>query len=137
MEKVEYLKHLALLGNKLQEEEKMARKKNVATDGTDDSQSPLAGKKWAKLLSSEWMSTAETWNTDEIKKKIVQWEQAIGQVEKDMDADSALNALKERMIELKEEIKEKSEVYTKTVAETQAQIRYVVHLLDQRGVSVK
>src|ERR1044072_4312780 len=109
----------------------MGRKKKDAVDGTDtnDSQNPLAGKKWAKLLSSEWMTTAESWTTDEIKKKIVQWEQAIGQSEKDMDADSALNGLKDRMADLKEQIKDTSEVYTKTIAEVQAQIKYVVHLL--------
>lgn len=134
---------MAFLGEKLlqeQKEDKMARKKKDAADGgtdTNDSQNPLSGKKWAKLLSSEWMTTAESWNTDEIKKKIVQWEQAIGQSEKDMDADHALNGLKDRMAELKEQIKETSEVYTKTIAEVQAQIKYVVHLLDQRGVSVK
>lgn len=118
----------------------MGRKKTVAadtTDSTDDSQSPLAGKKWAKLLSSEWMTTAESWDTDEIKKKIVQYEQAIGQSEKDMDNDHALNGLKDRMSELKEQVKETSEVYTKSIAEIAAQIKYVVHLLDQRGVSVK
>lgn len=141
MERIEFIKHMAFLGEKLlqeQKEDKMARKKKDA-DGTDtnDSQNPLAGKKWAKLLSSEWMTTAESWTTDEIKKKIVQWEQAIGQSEKDMDADHALNGLKDRMAELKEQIKDTSEVYTKTISEVQAQIKYVVHLLDTRGVSVK
>lgn len=115
----------------------MTRKKTNDTGADTDSQNNGFSKKWAKLLSTEWMTTAESYSTDEIKKKVVQWEQALGQVEKDMDNDSALSGLKDKMAELKEELKEKSEVYTKSVAETQAQIKYVVHLLDQRGVSVK
>lgn len=111
----------------------MAKKKNV--DVADDSQSGF-NKKWAKLLSADWMTMAESFSTDEIKKKIVQWEQAKSVVEKDMDADTALNSLKERSKELKEEIKEMSEPYTKSVAETDAQIKYGVYLLEQRGVSV-
>jgi len=115
----------------------MGRKKAVADGtGTDDAQSS-SQKKWMKLLSTEWMSTAESYSTDDIKKKIVQWEQAISQFEKDMDNDSALNGLKEKMSDLKEELKDMSEVYTKSVAEAQAQIKFVVHLLDSRGVSVK
>lgn len=115
----------------------MAKKKIVNADGATDDTQTTSQKKWMKILSTEWMSTAESYTTEEIKKKIVQWEQAISQFEKDMDNDSALNGLKEKMTELKEELKEKSEVYTKSVAEAQSQIKYVVHLLDQRGVSVK
>lgn len=115
----------------------MAKKKNVDVDvNSDDSQNGLSSKKWFKLLSTDWMTTAESYSTEEIKKKIVQWEQAKAVVEKDMDADTALNALKERAKEIKEETKEKSEPYTKSVAETDAQIKYAVYLLEQRGVSV-
>src|ERR1700690_2216567 len=102
----------------------MAKKKTA--DGTDETQTSGVGKKWAKLLSAEWMTTAESYSTDEIKKKIVQWEQAISSIEKDLEQDTALNVLQERMKEIKEEIKEKSEVYTKTILETQAQIKFVV-----------
>jgi len=134
MDRLEYFKHLAKLGNELKNGDDMAKKKN--TDVTDDSQDNGFNKKWAKLLSADWMTMAESFSTDEIKKKIVQWEQAKAVVEKDMDSDAALNALKERAKELKEEIKEKSEPYTKSVAETDAQIKYGVYLLEQRGVSV-
>lgn len=140
MNRIDFIKHIAYLGeNLLQEEEDniMAKKKAASVDGQDDNQTSGVGKKWAKLLSAEWMTTAESYSTDEIKKKIVQWEQAISSFEKDMEADMALNVLKERMTEIKEEIKEKSEVYTKSCAETQAQIKYVVYLLDSRGVSVQ
>lgn len=136
MDRLEYFKHLAYLGRNLPIGDNMAKKKAVAVDGaSDDNQSSASQKKWMKILSTEWMATAETYSTDEIKKKIVQWEQAISQFEKDMDNDSALNGLKEKMADLKEELKEKSEVYTKSSAETQAQIKFVVHLLDSRGVS--
>ncbi len=133
MNRLEYFKHLAELGNKLKIGDDMAKKKN--TDVTDDSQGGF-NKKWAKLLSADWMTMAESFSTDEIKKKIVQWEQAKAVVEKDMDSDTALNALKERAKEIKEEIKDKSEPYTKSVLETDAQIKYVVYLLEQRGVAV-
>ena len=93
--------------------------------------------KWAKLLSSEWMSGAESKATDELKKNIVQWEQAISATERDMDGDPVLNGIKDKMTELKEELKEKSAVYKDTVAISVAQIKFAVHLLDTRGVQVK
>lgn len=109
----------------------MARKKKDAVDDNSG-----FNKKWAKLLSADWMQIAESFSTDEIKKKIIQAEQAISTFENDMEADSTLKSLKERQKELKEEIKDVSEPYTKSIAETQAQIKYFVHLLESRGVSV-
>lgn len=94
-------------------------------------------KKWAKKLSSDWMNTAESYSNDELKKRIVQWEQAISVTEKDQEADLALSALKEKANELKEDIKEKSKVYSESVDTCQAQIKFAVHLLESRGVEVK
>ncbi len=93
-------------------------------------------KKWLKLLDDGWKTSAQGFSTDEIKKKIVQWEQAVSSAEKDMEADTKLSALKDKAAELKEEIKETSKVYNETILESQAKIRYVVYLLESRGVSL-
>lgn len=94
-------------------------------------------KKWAKLLSPEWIAGADSKSTEELKKNIIQLEQAISATEKDMDADPALNGIKDKMSELKDELKEKAAVYKDTIVESTAQIKYAVHLLDSRGVQVK
>lgn len=94
-------------------------------------------KKWQKFLSTDWQKSAESFSTDELKKKIVLWEQAISSSEKDMDADHKLNGLKEKATELKEEIKEHSKVYTESINGSHAMIRFAVYLLESRGTPVK
>lgn len=93
-------------------------------------------KKWAKKLSPDWMDTAQSYSTDELKKKIVQWEQAISSTEKDEEADPLLHGMKEKMADLKEEIKEKSKPYRESVDQCQAQIKFAVFILESRGVPV-
>lgn len=113
----------------------------MAKKNSDDSQKqaadPTFSPKWAKKLSSDWMSTAESYTTDELKKKIVQWEQAISSTEKDEDADMALNGIKDKMSDLKVDLKDKSKVYKESIDICQAQIKYAVHLLESRGIEVK
>lgn len=103
----------------------------------NDDGAPPIPKKWMKLLTEDWRSAADSKSTDELKKNIVQWEQAISSTEKDMDNDSALNGIKEKMTDLKEDLKEKSTVYKESITQCTAQIKYAVHLLDSRGVQVK
>ena len=110
-------------------------KKNSTKDEEQTSDGGFS-KKWDKLLSSEWKDTAQSYSTEEIKKKIVSWEQAISTTEKDMDNDPKLKGLKDRMADLKEEIKEVSEVYTQTCQETMAQIKYVIWVSNQRGTEL-
>lgn len=105
-------------------------KKEAAYDGNND-----FPKKWNKLLSDSWKTTAESYDNDELKKKIVDAERAISDFEKDMEADQKLQSVKTRLTELKEELKEMSADYMVPLKECQAQIKYSVHLLQQRGVA--
>lgn len=107
----------------------MGRKKKTA-DGSDDSG---FSKKWEKKLPQGFKDVADSYDTDTIKKKIVEYEKAISATEKDMDADPKLSGLKDRMKDLKDEIKEASEVYTLTISESNASIRYLVYVLEGRG----
>lgn len=111
----------------------------MAKKNSDDSPQvdTTFAQKWAKKLTKEWMSSAEGYTTDDLKKKIVQWEQAISATEKDEEADMALNGIKDKMADLKEDLKEKSKVYKESVDICQAQIRFAVHLLESRGIEVK
>lgn len=115
----------------------MAKQKKAKVDEDQVQSDSDFPKKWEKLLSKEWKEMSESFSTEDIKKKIVQFEQAISATEKDEANDLALNALKERKSELTKEIKELSEVYSESVVQTQAQIRWLVHLLDSRGTPVE
>lgn len=91
--------------------------------------------KWNKLLSDNWKTSAEGYSNDELKKTIVDCERAISEFEKDMDDDEKITALKNTLSDMKEELKEASATYTEPLKECQAQIKYAVHLLQQRGVA--
>lgn len=98
-------------------------------------ESPGFSKKWAKHLSDSWKTSAESYSTEELKKAIVDCERAISNFEKDMDADVKIKGIKDRMLDLKEELKEVSEIYTVPLNECQAQSKYAVFLLESRGVA--
>ncbi len=101
----------------------MGKKRNA--DAESDTTFP---KKWLKKLPENWTEVAEGYDSETLKKKVVEWEQAIATTEKDMDADNELLALKE-------ELKDKAEVYKKSISESQAMIRYAVYLLENRGAA--
>lgn len=109
----------------------MARKKkdDSGENGKDKSGFP---DKHKKHLSSEWMESSESKNNEELKKNLVQYEQAISAAEKDREADPKLNGLKDRATDLKKEI-ETADVYKLSIQELQAQIKYIVHVLEGRG----
>lgn len=100
----------------------MGRKKKDADDqGSND-----FPKKWKDKLPENWAETAQTYDNETLKKKIVEYESAISSTEKDQEADADLTSLKE-------EVKEKSKVYKESISSCQACIRYSVYLLEQRG----
>lgn len=102
----------------------------------DDVETREFSKKWAKLLSEEWMNSTDSKSTDDINKDIVKLEQAISSTEEDMDSDSELNVIIDRLADLKADFKEKSKFYKETITSSQAQIKYLVHVLKSRGVPV-
>lgn len=101
----------------------MARKKKDTTE--DVGSFP---RKWRTKLPDGFSEEAESFSTDDLKKKVVEWEQVISGAEKDMANDEAL-------IALKEECKEQSQVYKETMNSHQAKIRFAIYLLESRGAA--
>ena len=89
----------------------------------DDSTFP---KKWATKLPEGHAEKAESLSNEDLKKKIVEWEQTISGAEKDMEADDHLASLKE-------EVKEVAGTYKTTMVTYRAMIRHAVFLLETRG----
>jgi hypothetical protein len=83
-------------------------------------------KKWDKRLPESFKNTAESMGDEELKRKIVEFEQAIDEHEQDMENDTKLNALKEEM-------KTTAGTYKEPIVECQAQIRYACWILRNRG----
>lgn len=86
-------------------------------------------RKWEKKLPEpigDTKSKLDSMGDDELKKKIVEWQQAISNAEKDMENDP-------KLCQLKEDMKEKSLVYRETISECSAQMRYSAYVLESRG----
>ena len=77
-------------------------------------------------VPDSFKESADAMETDELKKRIIQLEQAISSTEHDMDADDKLNSLKEQ-------VKERADIYKVSIKESQAMIKYSVWLLESRG----
>jgi hypothetical protein len=84
-------------------------------------------KKYMKRLKeSGWVEAAESMDTAELKKKIVQFEQAVSEQEQLREKDIFLQ-------NLKEEVKERNSVYMEPINELVAKIKYSVFVLEGRG----
>lgn len=89
----------------------------------DDSGFP---KKWEKHLPTGWKDSAESMSDDELENIIVESQKTMSDVEKDMDADERLQALKA-------EVKDIAGSYKDLISMHQAKARYSVYLLRTRG----
>lgn len=112
----------------------MGRPKKVKTQDSDQVVDTVFPKKWAKSLDPQWMETAETFSTDEIKDKILKWEDAISSSEKDLDQDRSILDLRDKIADLQKDLKDKVELYKESIQQGQAQIKYCIHILQQRGI---
>ncbi len=87
-------------------------------------------KKWLKKVQdSGWQEAADSMGTDELKRKIVEFEKAISEQEHLMDKDQELERLKK-------ETKERKAIYMEPIGELVANIKYAVYVLDGRGDKV-
>lgn len=102
----------------------MAKKtKNDAGDDLDTGFNP----KLAKLIG-HLTEGLDAMSTDDLKEAIVKSQKSISDVEKDMEADEHLKALKD-------EIKDISGAFKDVIKVEDAKTRYCVHLLRARGES--
>lgn len=86
-------------------------------------------KKWADKLPPGFMDTAGSMDEDELKKVIVECEGNIYTIEKEKAKDVKLSAAKEMT-------KEISAPYRDASAAQTAKIKYVLYLLENRGVDL-
>ena len=103
----------------------MGKKK---TDGGNDGLATSFPKKWKTKLPEGFEEKAEAFSSDDLKKKVVEWEQQISASEKDLEADEVLAGLKEQ-------VKEQAEVYKLSMSMHQAMIRFAIYLLESRGAA--
>lgn len=86
-------------------------------------------RKWEKKLPEpieDTKSKIESMGDEELKKKIVQWQQAISNSEKDLENDPKVNSLKE-------DLKERCLPYREVIQECMAQMRFACFVLETRG----
>jgi len=83
-------------------------------------------KKWDNALPAGFKDEVETFSEDQLKASIVKSNKAISIAEKDMDEDEELAAAKE-------ELKRLAEPFKEAIKSANAQARYCVFLLNQRG----
>jgi small-conductance mechanosensitive channel len=100
--------------------------KNKKDDGSEANQSSFP-KKYASKLPDGFQEQADSMSTEELKKKLVQAEQVISSTDKDMENDL-------RLEDAKKQVKELSADYKETINSYQAVVRYIVYVLNNRGV---
>src|SRR5271155_1536564 len=82
-----------------------------------------------KKLPDGWPETVSAMKEDELKRVVFECEGNLYSIEKDKEADVALNAAKEQ-------VKNNSLPYREAKACQNAKIRYVMWLLEGRGISL-
>jgi hypothetical protein len=84
-------------------------------------------KKIAKLLPAGFREDADALSNDSIKEKIIEYERSVDSTEKDMEADIKLN-------DAKDLVKELGKDYRDVIKMNRAMIKYLVFMMDSRGV---
>lgn len=95
-------------------------------NNSDNGDRPIFPAKWASKLPDGWAEAAESMSADELKKKLVDCERTISSTEKDMENDS-------KLIEAKEEAKKIGSQYKEVITAHKAMVKYLVHVIDERG----
>jgi hypothetical protein len=88
-------------------------------------------KKWAKIIKElpEFTDIIESAGTKELKKIIIECEDHLYTIEKEKEGDVKLNSAKEL-------VKEYSAPYRDSMNVQTAKIKYIMHILEKRGISL-
>jgi hypothetical protein len=78
-----------------------------------------------KLLG-DFPGKADGMNLEDLKKELVKAERTNCQTQKDKEADP-------KITEAKKEVKEASKDYDEIIKENQAMVKYIVHVIEERG----
>ncbi len=103
-------------------------KNNMNTQNNSDNDNPVLGfpEKLKKLLPVGFDDTVNSMNTDDVKKRLIEYEKAIEEFEKDMGNDVKLNSAKDL-------VKEQSSIYKVPIKEHRAMIKYLLFVMSERG----
>lgn len=101
--------------------------KKSKNDSSDENLDTGFNPKLAKLIA-HLTDSLDSMSTDDLKEAIVKSQKSISDVEKDMEADEHLKALKD-------EIKDISNSFRDVIKVEDAKTRYCVHLLRSHGES--
>lgn len=85
--------------------------------------------KFAKKISPEFMDALEAMNEDEIKQRILSCEGNLKEIEEGAGKD-------EKLLAAKENVKEWSAPWRESKAMETAKIRFCLHVLEMRGISL-
>lgn len=83
--------------------------------------------KWVNKLPEGFLDSAESMQTEDLKKELVKCEKVISTTEKDMEND-------EKLKEAKELVKDLSGAYRDLLGCQKAKIKAIVMILENRGV---
>lgn len=83
-------------------------------------------KKWASKLPDSFQDDVASLSSDEVKEKILKCEESLIILEREMDADDKLAALKES-------VKDLAGGYREAMNCERAKVRYLMHLRCERG----
>jgi hypothetical protein len=85
--------------------------------------------KYLKKLEQEFVDSLTAMDTEEIKKRVLESESSIYEMESTKEKDAELS-------DAREKVKELSKVYRETKATDTAKIKYCLFVLENRGVSL-
>jgi hypothetical protein len=97
------------------------------SDGSNNNMTSFP-KKLLDCLSDEFKDGAPGMSTEDLRKKLVEFERGVSETEKDMKNDP-------KLLQLKEDLKAYSEGYKDLIKENKASIQYVLYILEMRGAS--
>lgn len=107
----------------------MSKKDGIVNSEDNNDLKNSFPEKWAKKLPTGFQDEASTLNEEGLKKIVVESEKNLYTIDKEKAADSKLTAAKEL-------VKDLSSAYRDATGAQNAKIKYVMYLLEGRGVDL-
>ena len=85
--------------------------------------------KYSKKIEQEFMDNVNSMDTEDLKKRILEQESVVYEIENSKEEDTDLS-------EAREKVKEFSKPYREKKAEATAKIKYCLFILENRGINL-
>lgn len=96
-------------------------------DDNQNSGFPMKLMQKLNKIQPNFADGAEQLTDDELKSRLIEYQKAIGQHEKDMENDT-------KLLGYKEQVKELSAIYREPIAEFKLMIKYLLYVMESRGL---